>query len=146
MCSDWIQGGEIHSRKKEREGGGKTKKEKGLDRVELRSWMENAPRNIPGIVWEQFSRRPGDDVSSPLRYKSREVARTSADCNRAHPGASSRLHEEPRTPETYPRGRNTCRELLRTLGAALFIWEADCPRTVHPRCWCLLLSLPFLEA
>lgn len=38
------------------------KKEKGIDRVELRSWMENAPRNIPGIVWPTFSR---DDVSFP---------------------------------------------------------------------------------
>lgn len=43
MRSDGIQGGKIHLRKKKREG---------LDRVELRSWMENAPRNIPGIVWE----------------------------------------------------------------------------------------------
>lgn len=42
------------------------KKEKGLDRVELRSWMENAPRNIPGIVWEQFSRQASDDVSFSL--------------------------------------------------------------------------------
>lgn len=50
------------------------KKEKGLDRVELRSWMENAPRNIPGIVWEQFSRQPRDYVNFPLRYKSQEVA------------------------------------------------------------------------
>lgn len=60
--------------------GGKNPFEKGggggeaLDRVELRSWMENAPRNIPGIVWEQFSRQPRNDVSSPLRYKSAEVA------------------------------------------------------------------------
>lgn len=41
-----------------------TEKREALDRVELRTWMENAPRNIPGIVWEQFSRQPGDDVSS----------------------------------------------------------------------------------
>lgn len=50
--------GKIHLRQKKREG---------LDRVELRTWMENAPRNIPGIVWEQFSRQPGDDVSSHHR-------------------------------------------------------------------------------
>lgn len=54
MCSDGIQGGKNPSETGE-EGG---KKEKGLDRVELRSWMENAPRNIPGIVWEEFSRQP----------------------------------------------------------------------------------------
>lgn len=61
MCSDGIQGGKIHLGKRERK-----KKEKGLDRVELRSWMENAPRNIPGIVWEQFSRQASDDVSFSL--------------------------------------------------------------------------------
>lgn len=48
------RGGKIHLRQARRGGGG----EKGLDRVELRSWMENAPRNIPGIVWEEFSRQP----------------------------------------------------------------------------------------
>ena len=66
MCSDGIQGGKIHLSKK---------KGKGLDRVELRSWMENAPRNIPGIVWEQFSKQPRDDVSFPQSYISAEVAR-----------------------------------------------------------------------
>lgn len=54
----WDSGGKIHLRQKKREG---------LDRVELMTWMENAPRNIPGIVWEQFNRQPGDDVSSHHR-------------------------------------------------------------------------------
>lgn len=58
MCSDGIQEGENPF---------ETEKREGLDRVELRTWMENAPRNIPGIVWEQFSRQPGDDVSSHHR-------------------------------------------------------------------------------
>ena len=51
---------EKHSlrKKKVRQGGAK-------------SWMENAPRNIPRIVLEQFSRTQ-DDVSA-LRYKSPEV-------------------------------------------------------------------------
>lgn len=89
MCSDGIQGGKIHLRKK---------KEKGLDRVELRSWMENAPRNIPGIVWEQFSRQPRNDVSFPLRYKSPEVAGPQQTAT-ALPRASSTL-KEPLTPET----------------------------------------------
>lgn len=47
------------------------KKRRGIDRVELRSWMENAPRNIPGIVWQPFS---GDDVSFPGANISAEVA------------------------------------------------------------------------
>lgn len=90
MCSDGIQGGKIHLRKK--------KKEKGLDRVELRSWMENAPRNIPGIVWEQFSRQARDDVSFSLWYKSTEVAGPQQ-TGSALPRASSTL-KEPLTIET----------------------------------------------
>ena len=73
-------------------------KKKGLDRVELRSWMENAPRNIPGIVWEQFRRQPRNDVSFPLRYKSPEVAGPQQTAT-ALPRASSTL-KEPLTLET----------------------------------------------
>lgn len=73
------RGGKIHLRQKKREA---------LDRVELRPWMENAPRNIPGIVWEQFSRQPRNDVSFPLRYKSPEVAGDLADCFSSPKGAS----------------------------------------------------------
>lgn len=62
----WDPGGENPFERRE--------KKKSLDRVELRSWMENAPRNIPGIVWEQFSRQPRNDVSFPLWYKCSEVA------------------------------------------------------------------------
>lgn len=47
------------------------KKEKGLDRVELRSWTENAPRNIPDIVWEQFSRQPRTTSASHYGIKVR---------------------------------------------------------------------------
>lgn len=90
MCSDGIQGGKNPFETE--------KKEKGLDRVELRSWMENAPRNIPGIVWEQFSRQPRNDVSFPLRYKSPEVAGPQQTAT-ALPRASSTL-KEPLTPET----------------------------------------------
>lgn len=82
------RGGKIHLRQK---------KEEGLDRVELRSWMENAPRNIPGIVWEQFSRQPSNDVSFPLRYKSPEVAGPQQTAI-ALPKASSTL-KELQTPE-----------------------------------------------
>lgn len=49
----------------------KEKKEKGLDRVELRSWTENAPRNIPDIVWEQFSRQPRTTSASHYGIKVR---------------------------------------------------------------------------
>lgn len=66
--------------------------------MELRSWMENAPRNIPGIVWEQFSRQPRNDVSFPLRYKSAEVAGPQQTAT-ALPRASSTL-KEPLTLET----------------------------------------------
>lgn len=76
----------------------KKMREKALDRVELRSRMENAPRNIPGIVWEQFSRQPRNDVSFPLNYKSPEVAGLQQTAT-ALPRASSALRE-PLTPET----------------------------------------------
>lgn len=76
------------------------KKEKGLDRVELRPWMENAPRNIPGIVWEQFSRQPRNDVSFPLRYISPEVAGPQQTAT-ALPGASTATLEEPLITRDY---------------------------------------------
>ncbi|KAK5869594.1 hypothetical protein PBY51_024299 [Eleginops maclovinus] len=60
--------------------------------------MENAPRNIPGIVWEQFSRQPRNDVSFPLRYKSPEVAGPQQTAT-ALPRASTTL-KEPLTLET----------------------------------------------
>lgn len=64
-------GGGIHLRQKKREG---------LDRVELRTWMENAPRNIPGIVWEQFSGSPRTTSAPSTVYKYRG-GWSSADCN-----------------------------------------------------------------
>lgn len=48
--------------------------------MELRTWMENAPRNIPGIVWEQFSGSPRTTSAPTSVYKSRG-GRSSADCN-----------------------------------------------------------------
>lgn len=76
----------------------KKTREKALDRVELGSRMENAPRNIPGILWEQFSRQPRNDVSFPLHYKSPEVPRLQQTAT-ALLRASSALRE-PLTPET----------------------------------------------
>lgn len=57
-----------------------TEKREGLDRVELRTWMENAPRNIPGIVWEQFSGSPRTTSAPTTVYKYRG-GWSSADCN-----------------------------------------------------------------
>lgn len=73
-------GGGVHPNKK---------KEKGIDRVELMSWMENAPRNIPGILWPPFR---GDDVSFPGANISAEVARLQQTAT-ALPRVSSALNE-----------------------------------------------------
>ena len=112
----WDPGGKNpFERERERE-----KREKGLDRVELRSWMENAPRNIPGIVWEQFSRQPRTDVIFPLRYKSPEVAGPQQTAT-ALPRASSTLKRSLLTPrettsKQVKRDKTTerAREYLRT--------------------------------
>lgn len=89
----WDPGGKNPFEKEKRKKNEREReREKGLDRVELRSWMENAPRNIPGIVWEQFSRQPRNDVSFPLEYKSPEVAGPQQTAT-ALPRASSTLKE-----------------------------------------------------
>lgn len=136
------------------------KKEKGLDRVELRSWMENAPRNIPGIVWEQFSRQPRNDVSFPLRYKSPEVAGPQQTAT-ALPRASSTTKKEPLNTRDYqqthqerqddwasegiPKGflRRQTYTFPKKLGPGFLL---KTQKKIYPRCWCLLLSLPSLGA
>lgn len=94
----WDPGGKNPFEKERRK---KKRKEKGLDRVELRSWMENAPRNIPGIVWEQFSRQPRNDVSFPLWYKSPEVAgpqQTASALPRVSSTQKKKKNKEPEKP------------------------------------------------
>lgn len=71
--------------------------------------MENAPRNIPGIVWEQFSKQP-DDVGFPLRYKSAEVAGPQQTAT-ALPRASPTLKKEPLTLRDYPQNKSRDRRL-----------------------------------
>lgn len=118
-------------------------REKGLDRVELRSWMENAPRNIPDIVWEQFSRQPRNDVSFPLRYKCPEVAGPQQTAT-ALPRASS-TPKEPLTLETtreqverdrrlsggIPKVEGLHRRLIYLPGNRILLERAH---TENPRC------------
>lgn len=106
----WDPGGKNpFERRREKKKKKDRKREKGLDRVELRSWMENAPRNIPGIVWEQFSKQP-DDVGFPLRYKSAEVAGPQQTAT-ALPRASPTLKKEPLTLRDYPQNKSRDRRL-----------------------------------
>lgn len=65
-CSDGIQRGKFIGEKNVRQGGAK-------------SWMENAPRNILRIVWEQLRRQPG--LTSTAAVYKPGGARTSVDCN-----------------------------------------------------------------
>lgn len=74
--------------------------------------MENAPRKIPGIVWEQFSRQPRNDVSFPLLYKSTEVAGPQQTAS-ALPRDSTSL-KEPLRAETTSKQTDRAREYLRT--------------------------------